>query len=508
MRTSPARSLYVKLFVWIILNALLLVSIGIIFFVWLLFGSSEGLFPPHIFSSKAEGLCRTISADLQYRPFEKWGHTVEVYDKQGKYQLAMMGLGKGQIFYTAQRIPEEIMEAAEKIPHTPFTLCPEQDKIFNKNSGYPLAYDLRDQETGLVSQPPVLFKKVGDFYWYGRTLFIPDDTSMLHYVLLTIKSPTLMGDGLFFDFSREGFIILIALFISFLWWCPFVWHIVTPLHRMVRYSRMVTTNLDQAVRSGLPVSDSRRDEIGELNRSIDIMVRQLVRRMTGQQMFIRHIAHELNTPLAHSMMRLTNLQEDMEDDGLDGYVPRVKKILGDMETLSHLTEDVLTYLRSQMSSSDKPREPVQLKTFLNNQISTMNKSRINADIPEDLTVFANPIDLSIAAGNAIRNALFYAGEDAHVTLTAQADGRWVLLHIEDDGPGVPEEELPHIMEPFFRGKSAQKEHPGGTGLGLAIIKTSMEHNRGDACCSNVEPHGFRVTLRIPRCSSAECSELR
>ncbi len=107
MRTSPARSLYVKLFVWIILNALLLVSIGIIFFVWLLFGSSEGLFPPHIFSSKAEGLCRTISADLQYRPFEKWGHTVEVYDKQGKYQLAMMGLGKGQIFYTAQRIPEE-----------------------------------------------------------------------------------------------------------------------------------------------------------------------------------------------------------------------------------------------------------------------------------------------------------------------------------------------------------------------------------------------------------------
>ena len=508
MRVHLTRSLYAKLFAWLILNALLLVSIGVAFFAWLLFGSSEGLFPPHIFSSRAEDLCRTISADLQYRPFESWGPTVEVYDKKGKYQLAMMGLGKGQIFYTSERIPEEIMEAAEKIPHTPFTLCPAQDKIFNERSGFPLSYDLRDQEMGLVSQPPVLFKKVGENYWYGRTLFIPDNTEMLHYVLLTIKSPTLMGDGLFFDFRGEGFVILLALGISFLWWVPFIWHIVSPLHRMVRYSKMVTTNIGLAVRSGLPVSGSRKDEIGELNRSMDVMVRQLARQMSGQQLFIRHIAHELNTPLAHSMMRLTNLQEDLEDEGLRRYVPQVQKILGDMEMLSHLTEDVLTFLRSQMATENKPRESVRLMDFLFRQISTMNDGRISVDFSEDVTVFINPVDLSIAVGNAIRNALFYAGGDAHIALKAEAEEKWVVLHIQDNGPGVPEHELEHIMEPFFRGQSAQSGHPGGTGLGLAIIKTSLEHNGGDAWCCNVAPHGFCVSMRIPRCLSAECREFR
>ncbi len=64
------------------------------------------------------------------------------------------------------------------------------------------------------------------------------------------------------------------------------------------------------------------------------------------------------------------------------------------------------------------------------------------------------------------------------------------------------------MEPFFRGKTAQQGHPGGTGLGLAIIKTSMERNGGEAFCSNVEPHGFRVTLKMSRCLDVECGDLR
>jgi two-component system sensor histidine kinase CpxA len=119
-------------------------------------------------------------------------------------------------------------------------------------------------------------------------------------------------------------------------------------------------------------------------------------------------------------------------------------------------------------------------------------------IPAGLTAVTDQKLLARALGNLVRNAAVHAGSQAKVEIQAEETSGGILLHVTDNGPGVPMAELAGIFEPFHRLDPARSRETGGSGLGLAIVRTAVEACGGDVSASLPENGGLRVTLHLPK----------
>jgi two-component system sensor histidine kinase CpxA len=139
------------------------------------------------------------------------------------------------------------------------------------------------------------------------------------------------------------------------------------------------------------------------------------------------------------------------------------------------------------------------------------------DVPAGLNVLAEPDLLARGIGNVVRNALRYASpisasaEAAHsfrplqhadgrpagpIVVSARREGENVLVSITDSGPGVPEDALHRLFDPFYRPEAARTRETGGTGLGLAIVKSCIEACGGTVTARNVQPTGLQVSFSL------------
>jgi two-component system sensor histidine kinase CpxA len=101
-----------------------------------------------------------------------------------------------------------------------------------------------------------------------------------------------------------------------------------------------------------------------------------------------------------------------------------------------------------------------------------------------------------AFSNLVRNAVRYAANDGPIGIAAHRQGDRVEVTVADSGPGVPEEALEKIFEPFFRPESARDRRTGGTGLGLAIARSSIEACEGNISCRNRRPRGLEAVVTL------------
>ncbi len=118
-------------------------------------------------------------------------------------------------------------------------------------------------------------------------------------------------------------------------------------------------------------------------------------------------------------------------------------------------------------------------------------------VPSDAVVRADPALLQRALANLLRNAVRYAGSAGPVTVDARRAGIGWELRVADVGPGVPEDAIPRLFEPFYRPEPSRSRELGGTGLGLAIAKTCVEACGGTLRAANRTPRGFEVVVLLP-----------
>ena len=100
-----------------------------------------------------------------------------------------------------------------------------------------------------------------------------------------------------------------------------------------------------------------------------------------------------------------------------------------------------------------------------------------------------------AFSNLIENAVKY-GARARVALAERDDG--IVITIADDGPGVPEEELERVFDPFYRLEASRSRETGGTGLGLTVARTVIRAHGGDVRLHNLQPSGLCATVTLPK----------
>ncbi|MCS7239791.1 MAG: ATP-binding protein [Candidatus Bipolaricaulota bacterium] len=238
-----------------------------------------------------------------------------------------------------------------------------------------------------------------------------------------------------------------------------------------------------------------RDEIGRLAHAFNRMAEALQNSEAVRKQFLADVAHELRTPL--SVIR-GNLEAI-----LDGAFPLTPESLVPVyeETLhlGELVEDLRTLTLADTGHLPLEKERVELGELVAGVVEAVRpvakEEGVEVALQRDpeLWVFADPRRIRQVLGNLLSNALRYSPPGSVITVAAQKVGNEVWVSVQDQGPGIPEEDLPHIFERFYKVDKSRSE--GGTGLGLAIAKELVQAHDGRIWAEN--RNGARFTFALP-----------
>jgi two-component system sensor histidine kinase MprB len=238
----------------------------------------------------------------------------------------------------------------------------------------------------------------------------------------------------------------------------------------------------------IPVSGS--DELARLGTSFNSMLAELDESQRSQQQLIADASHELRTPLTAHRTNVELLAR--EDLPADRRGPVLASAVRGIEDLSRLVNDLIQAARNGRSIDR--REAVRLDALVAAAVETVKRRAPEAEfacVLEACTVTASPPRLERAIVNVLDNAVAWApaGEPIEVDV---ADG---VVTVRDHGPGVPDSDLPHVFDRFYRAAAARGLP--GSGLGLAIVKQTVEDHGGTVTIANAKGGGAIVSLRLP-----------
>lgn len=292
--------------------------------------------------------------------------------------------------------------------------------------------------------------------------------------------------GLVLDFTPWFATAAGILIFSCLFWLPLVRGITRSIREMTAATaRIAEGGFDVRVR------DTRGDELGLLAGSINGMAQRLAGFVSGQKRFLGDIAHELCSPLARAQVALGILEARVGAGPLADLSEEVQQI-------SALVNELLSFSKASLAAGRIQLRPTGLEETLVLALhrESLPGSMLQSTIPPGLTALADPDLLCRALCNLLRNFAKYAASAGPMEAAAHRAGSEVVLTLSDRGPGVPEEALPQLFDPFFRIDTSRARETGGAGLGLAIVKTCIESCGGRVTCQNRQPHGLTVTITL------------
>ncbi|EGD60791.1 periplasmic sensor signal transduction histidine kinase [Novosphingobium nitrogenifigens DSM 19370] len=252
-----------------------------------------------------------------------------------------------------------------------------------------------------------------------------------------------------------------------------------PLRELVRATRRIATPRFRVMEERGP------DEVRRLIRAFNTMQTRIDELFEANVQTMLAIGHDLRTPLARLQLRL-------ETHALDG--PERQAIEADIEEMRDLLASLQTYLEAD--SPPGTGERVDLAAMAQTQVDQAVDCGRDADYtgPDRLPVLTNAVALRRALANLIDNALTYGGS-ARVTLGVGKAG--IELAVEDSGPGIAEDMLPRVLQPFVRLDAARERNSRGMGLGLTIVERSIRALGGTLILANRREGGLRAAILLP-----------
>ncbi|MDT0347213.1 HAMP domain-containing sensor histidine kinase [Streptomyces litchfieldiae] len=269
---------------------------------------------------------------------------------------------------------------------------------------------------------------------------------------------------------------------------------------------------DAAQRLGEGELDTRlevrgADELAELTRtfnrsaaSLERRVKDLSAREAASRRFVADMSHELRTPMT-AITAMTEVLED-EVDNLDPMIaPAVQLVVSETRRLNDLVENLMEVTRFDAGTARMVLDDVDIADQVTACIDArawLDAVEVNAD--RGIIARLDPRRLDVILANLIGNALKHGGSPVRVTIreeTTHDGARNVLLDVADQGPGIPEEVLPHVFDRFYKA-SASRPRSDGSGLGLSIALENAHLHGGDISARNAPGGGAVFTLRLPR----------
>jgi len=245
---------------------------------------------------------------------------------------------------------------------------------------------------------------------------------------------------------------------------------------------------------------ARRDELGLLGRDFDSMAENLQRSAAQQIELSRNISHELRSPLARMRVAVELARQQ------SGDLPEFARLDDEAERLDALIGQILSYSRLD-ASPDREPEPFDLADLVNEVVENVNYEcrsegidgiSVAAQISASPRVNGYANAMISAIENVLRNAVRHSPSASKVQILVGQDEHAASIEIRDSGPGVAEEELARLFEPFFRTRrSTEARGDAGTGLGLAIAERAVRINGGTITAGNHADGGLVVRISLP-----------
>jgi len=243
----------------------------------------------------------------------------------------------------------------------------------------------------------------------------------------------------------------------------------------------------------------RKDEVGELALAFQQMAQQLREIDRSKKDFFAQVSHEFRTPLT-AMREATSLLRERVAGPVADKQDRLLEIIGSScERLLRLVNQILelSRLRAHLQTIELRR--VHLTAVMENAIQELRPQAearhldLRASADSGVAVEGDEEQLTEVFVNLVGNAIKYTPEGGRVRvrLARREDG--VEIEVGDNGPGIPEKDLPHVFDRFWQAKGTQ----GGSGLGLAIVKSIVEAHGGRVWAGSEPGAGTRFTVRLP-----------
>jgi len=299
-----------------------------------------------------------------------------------------------------------------------------------------------------------------------------------------------MQDSLFYTTIAAGVLaILLSLLVSLIF--------TKPIKELIEGTKSIAKG-DYKKR----VNIHSEDELGELSHALNTMAACLEENQRLQQDLVTTMIHELATPLTN----LTGYLEAMNDGLIKGKkrketlelmsdeAARLTQMVKEVRELSHvqhpnftihprkinlhnLVDKVITQMEPQLKEKDLR---IVFKSMAEHEVLKLDRDRI--------------IQLLL---NLINNAISFSPKEGSIILTLKKKEKFIELQIEDQGPGIPKEDLPHLFERFYRADQSRCRKTGGLGIGLSIVKEIMDAHDGTVIVKSTPGKGSNFICQFP-----------
>ncbi|WP_066568628.1 HAMP domain-containing sensor histidine kinase [Snodgrassella sp. CFCC 13594] len=301
------------------------------------------------------------------------------------------------------------------------------------------------------------------------------------------------------EFIILGFIVVVGLLTAYI----LANNITQPIRVLSRgMDKLAAGDLQTRVSHQLA---ERQDELYSLAVQFDNMAGKLQKLVEKERHLLHHVSHEMRSPLARmqAIVGLIQVQPQKQAQHL-------QRLETELSRMDSLVGELLTLSRLETSDLPMELEPLALLPLIqqvveDNQavaIQHHQQLTLETDIPESSLISGNESYLYRAFDNVIRNAMNYSPEGSEIRVHVGDGGKqqW-QVDVSDNGPGVAENQLPHIFTAFYRADSSANKP--GTGLGLALTKHIVDRHKGKIFADNLQPNGLVVHFILPRLAVAK-----
>jgi signal transduction histidine kinase len=243
----------------------------------------------------------------------------------------------------------------------------------------------------------------------------------------------------------------------------------------------------------IPLPESGPRELRAATRTFNQMQERLRRFVSDRTLMVAAMSHDLKTPLTRIRLRT-----ELIGDGT-----QQAKILADIDEMTAMIESTLAFAR------DDAKREASLLVDLGALVESVCENAIDTGHDVEMSsarrailVICRPVAISRAVANLVDNAVKYGG-NARVRLDRFADR--AVVTVDDDGPGIPDEEREKVFAPFYRIESSRNRDTGGVGLGLAVARNSAREHGGDLTLGRNESGGLRARLELPAVEARDIS---
>ncbi len=242
---------------------------------------------------------------------------------------------------------------------------------------------------------------------------------------------------------------------------------------------------------------NRKDEIGSLSRTTSKMGQAINQALVAHKRLLSDVSHELRSPLTRLSLANTLLTKRL------GEHSENSRIASEVEVLNGMIEQLLSLSRIQFMPETE-RVVFDLRPVLKQQVEDacfcfpeLTIALVDQTEPSQPALAKGDHELfGRAVQNVLNNASRYCQQQIQISLTVDAE--YWLLRIEDDGPGISEDEQEKIFVPFYRPEFARQRDKGGTGLGLAIVEQAVHFHNGTVSAKRASLGGLAIEMKLPR----------